>query len=188
MHKKEDLRVLKTKKHLYEALILLMQEKTFEEIKVLDICKIAMTNRSTFYDHFNDKYELLDSLIKDLETELTKKLEENDQKNHPKEYFMKMIRLFFDHVDENISTYVPVLSKNNNSIVMDMVYETCFRDVKDYIAKEHTLSTDIPIDIISKFYVSGVINICLEYVRNPKNYRKEELLSYLDTLIPNNIY
>ena len=60
---KNDLRVIKTKKNLYEALITLMKEKTFEEIKVADICKKALINRSTFYNHYQDKYELLYELI-----------------------------------------------------------------------------------------------------------------------------
>lgn len=186
--KKEDLRIIKTKKNLYSALINLMQEKTFEDIKVLDICSKSLTNRSTFYDHFNDKYELLSSLIKDLEKELTEKLNKNEKISNPKEYFMNMIELFFDHINENISIYSPILMKNNNSIVMDMVYETCYRDVKEYMTQKARTKSSVPIDIIAKFYVSGVINICLEYVRNPKYYKKEDILEFLDILLPNEIY
>ena len=36
---KTDLRIVKTNKALYEALLLLMKEKTFEEIKISDKCK-----------------------------------------------------------------------------------------------------------------------------------------------------
>ena len=57
MEKKTDLRIIKTKKVIYEALIDLMKEKTFEEIKVSDICNKALINRSTFYAHYEDKYE-----------------------------------------------------------------------------------------------------------------------------------
>ena len=38
-------------------------DKTFEEIKVSDICKKALINISTFYSHYNDKYELLLNFI-----------------------------------------------------------------------------------------------------------------------------
>ena len=62
MDKKEDLRVIKTKKSLYDGLLVMMKDKPFEDIKVADICRVALTNRSTFYDHFNDKYELLYAL------------------------------------------------------------------------------------------------------------------------------
>jgi len=67
MKKKEDLRVIKTKKSIYEGLLQLMADTSFEDIKVSDICNISLVNRSTFYDHFSDKYELLAALIKDLE-------------------------------------------------------------------------------------------------------------------------
>ena len=39
MKKKEDLRIRKTKANLYRSLLQLMEEKPFEEIKVIDICK-----------------------------------------------------------------------------------------------------------------------------------------------------
>ena len=77
MEKKKDLRVIKTKKMIYTALVELMKEKTFEEIKVSDICEKALINRSTFYAHYEDKYELLIDFIKDLKMVLQKAKEEN---------------------------------------------------------------------------------------------------------------
>lgn len=186
MAKKEDLRIIKTKKNLYEGLLSMMKEKTFEEIKVSDICSVALTNRSTFYDHFEDKYELLDSLIKDLEIELEKKLKENQNIDNSKDYYMKMIELFFDHMGENISVYSSILKKNNNSIVMDMIYETLLKDVENHIEQEAT--NGIPVDIISKFYVSAVINVCLDYIKNPRKYKKDDILNYLNKLIPDKVY
>ena len=186
MRNREDLRVVKTKKGLYDALLQLMREKPFEEIRVLDICQLSMTNRSTFYDHFNDKYEFLDSLIHNLERKLVIKLEENKQIHSSKEYYMEMIQLFFDHISEHISTYTLILLKNHNSVLMDMIYEACLKDVREHISNDFV--QDIPIEIISRFYVSGVIHICLEYVKNPKHYKKEDIIAYLDKLIPNNIY
>ena len=55
-NEKQDLRIIKTKKVLYMALVDLMREKTFEEIKVSEICARALVNRSTFYAHYEDKY------------------------------------------------------------------------------------------------------------------------------------
>lgn len=43
-------------------------------------------------------------------------------------------------------------------------------------------------EIISKFYVSAVINVCLEYIKFPNKYEKEDILKYLDTLLPDKIY
>jgi AcrR family transcriptional regulator len=54
-----DLRVRRTYKFLWEALIVLMTEQAFESITVTDICERAMVHRTTFYKHYEDKYGLL---------------------------------------------------------------------------------------------------------------------------------
>jgi len=105
VQRKEDLRIVKTKKNLYSGLMKLMGESSFEDIKVSDICKVSLVNRSTFYDHFSDKYELLDSLIADLEAELTDKLELQGEFKSAKEYYMLMIATLFQHISDNILIY-----------------------------------------------------------------------------------
>jgi AcrR family transcriptional regulator len=40
-----------------------MQQKSFEEISVQDITDAADVNRATFYDHYTDKFALLDAMV-----------------------------------------------------------------------------------------------------------------------------
>ena len=70
MNEKTDLRIIKTKKILFETLLKLMKQKNFDKIKISDICEEALINRSTFYAHYQDKYELLDDLVEDLKVSL----------------------------------------------------------------------------------------------------------------------
>ena len=56
----EDLRVQRTYLLLKNALLELLAKKSFDEIKVNDICNLAMIHRTTFYSHFQDKYDLLE--------------------------------------------------------------------------------------------------------------------------------
>jgi AcrR family transcriptional regulator len=58
-----DPRIRRTRKLLQGALGTLMQTKSFDEISVQDITEAATVNRATFYDHYTDKYALLDALI-----------------------------------------------------------------------------------------------------------------------------
>jgi AcrR family transcriptional regulator len=48
---------------LHQAFTDLLAEKTFEEITVHDIAERSTVNRATFYDHFPDKFALLEDLI-----------------------------------------------------------------------------------------------------------------------------
>lgn len=62
--KKEDLRVRRSRKLLQEALIdLTVEKKGFNAVTVRDITERAMVNRSTFYRHFLDKYDLVEQYM-----------------------------------------------------------------------------------------------------------------------------
>ena len=49
-----------------KALIEMMEEMPFEDIKVKELCDRAMIRKSTFYKHFADKYELLAFIVKEV--------------------------------------------------------------------------------------------------------------------------
>ncbi len=66
MQNMEDLRVRRTRNLLQKALVELTIEKGFEDVTVHDISERAMVNRSTFYRHYLDKYELLREYIEDV--------------------------------------------------------------------------------------------------------------------------
>jgi AcrR family transcriptional regulator len=55
-----DPRIRRTRALLHDALLKLMQEKDFEKISVQDISEAATVNRATFYDHYTDKFALLE--------------------------------------------------------------------------------------------------------------------------------
>ena|ERR1700745_538229 len=58
-----DPRQKRTRKLLQDALRKLLQEKPFEEILVQDITDTATVNRATFYDHYTDKFALLEAMV-----------------------------------------------------------------------------------------------------------------------------
>jgi len=58
-----DLRQIKTERNIQQAFIQLLAQSDFEKITVADIGQAAQISRSTFYDHYADKYELLDKMI-----------------------------------------------------------------------------------------------------------------------------
>lgn len=68
--KKEDARVLRTKKDLRAALLDLCRKQSFEKITVREICTHAGINKMTFYKHYHDKYELLDDMARAMTDEM----------------------------------------------------------------------------------------------------------------------
>jgi AcrR family transcriptional regulator len=60
---KIDPRIRRTRQMLFQAFRDLLEEKTFDQISVQDLAERSTLNRATFYDHFSDKFALLEAMI-----------------------------------------------------------------------------------------------------------------------------
>jgi AcrR family transcriptional regulator len=58
-----DPRVRRTRQMLQQALEKLLKIKGFDEISVQDIADAATVNRATFYDHYCDRFSLLECMV-----------------------------------------------------------------------------------------------------------------------------
>ena len=63
---KGNRRIIYTKKVIRDSLVELLQDKDIHQITVTDICKKADINRGTFYTHYKDAFDLLQSIEDDL--------------------------------------------------------------------------------------------------------------------------
>lgn len=60
-----------TKEDIKEALIQLLSEERFDTISISKLCKRAGINRGTFYLHYQYKYQMVDSLKKEIISQLS---------------------------------------------------------------------------------------------------------------------
>jgi AcrR family transcriptional regulator len=188
LKEKTDLRIVKTKKILFNSLLNLMKIKNFEKIKISDICEESLINRSTFYAHYDDKYELLIDLFEERKLSLLKVLEDNENKAFSKEYLMELLSILIDHIEENKEIYSAILANNRNGILIDFLIDAIEKDVSEKLKGNSEINaSDLPLDIIVKFYAGGLINIGIDCITRTKKYSKKELLLYIDKLIPDKI-
>lgn len=75
--KEKDIRVIKTLEGIYESFLLCLEEVGFQNMTVKNITEKARINRSTFYAHFADKYELRDKYIDNILREYVRSLDTN---------------------------------------------------------------------------------------------------------------
>ena len=170
----EDLRTIKTKNNLYDALILLMKQTNFENIKVADICKHALVNRSTFYNHYQDKYDLLDDLLTDLKNRIFNLNNYQDIKS----YYLSFFSTLLDYINEHKKSFTDILINNKNDIMIDILLNKLVKDILD----NTNIKLKIEKEIVVKFYLGGTIYLITEYLSRNK-YTKKDMLDYLDKLI-----
>jgi AcrR family transcriptional regulator len=62
-HESIDPRIRRTRRLLHQALAKLLETNEFEQISVQHIADAATLNRATFYDHYQDKFALLQCMV-----------------------------------------------------------------------------------------------------------------------------
>lgn len=184
MEEKKDLRIIKTEKALYEGLLNLMKDKSFEEINVVDICNAALINRSTFYAHYNDKYELLLGIVNHLKCNLLTTIEKNNYTVNTKEYYLEMIKLILNHLDRGKEVYRSILLSNKSSVLIDILTEVAVKDINKRIEIGNINKGNVPTDIFVKFYLGAVFSVGIEWLGSKDKYTKEQILAYLEELLP----
>ena len=121
-----DLRVRRTHKLLWEALMTELAVRPFEEITVKDICDRAMVHRTTFYKHYEDKYALLAQGMREMFNALVAEAPHTPpntfSRDEPPPYFVRL----FEHVADHRQFYTLMLCGEGNGRFQ--------RQVKDYIA------------------------------------------------------
>lgn len=65
-----DIRAQKSRNKIIDTFLELRSKKNLEKITVTEICKVAKINKSTFYAHFHDIYDLSDCLETQLVDEI----------------------------------------------------------------------------------------------------------------------
>lgn len=122
----EDLRVRRTRKMLQQAFVELTVEKGFAALTVSDITERAMVNRSTFYRHYLDKYDLLEQYM----DEISDLLEERSGKIEPDSHEVPsgLVELL-QHIQQNAAFYRVMLGEKGDSLFAQRFRkktETCF--------------------------------------------------------------
>ena len=99
-----------------------------------------------------------------------------------------MICLFLNHIEERKDLYKSILINNRNSIMMDILYDVVDSNITNEIKKDKSnIVSDVPSEVISKFYLGAVFNVSIEWLKDSSKMSKQDIIKYLDILIPNDI-
>ncbi len=109
--KKVDRRVKYTIEMLKGALVEAMQKEHISKISVKSLCELADINRSTFYAHFRDQYDLLHHIEQEVLDNITRQLERQDFDGKGPISF-QVLNLILKYVRQNASLFKALLSDN----------------------------------------------------------------------------
>lgn len=177
-----DLRIRRTHKLLFDSLISLLSEKSFEDIRISDICDKAMIHRTTFYKHFEDKYQLLDFLLRQLIHDFEEKSLQYTATNNQRQYYTNLFKLLLEHMRENRKMYSVGLL--NNGSAMKLLQKIVLQCVKSKLELDEANGTKfiVPINIIAEFYSPALVYSAGEWLEEGMIVPIEQMVEYCDTI------
>jgi AcrR family transcriptional regulator len=176
-----DLRVRRTHKLLWEALMAELSERTIEEITVSDICERAMVHRTTFYKHYEDKYALLEQGIRQMYDDLLAEEEHAAPSTysveHPPPYFIRL----FEHAAHHQRFYRLMVCGEGIGRFQKLVMEYITEVVS---AKVHELSPDnqqfaVPIDMHAHFVSGAALSLLAWWLEHDMPFTPHQMAQYL---------
>ncbi len=183
---KEDVRIIRSKRDLANALDELLSKKNYDDISIQEIVNTALVSKNTFYNNFNDKDELLMFLFTRYSLEVYKKVEKylNDDSYSYNEVIKILLNEIIDFFENNkdkfknmiINDRSKALYWNLNNFIKELT-EFIFNTYKDKIP------LDIDITLFSPFLSGGISNLIYTNFLNDSLKSKEEIFSYLEKMI-----
>lgn len=150
--KVRNIRTTRTRESIFEALFELMEEKDFDKITIQNLTERAQINRATFYAHFQDKYELLDEIIKKSAEELIQQ-HTNGVCAFTKDNMMHLVFAAFEYHQQvkkkcrrNYNKIIPLLS-SKLVIALKRYLDLCMQDIN---SDERTLYAQIYANMINE--------------------------------------
>jgi AcrR family transcriptional regulator len=138
-----DRRVQKTRNLLQDALIDLVAEKGYESVTIQEILDKANVGRSTFYAHFQDKDQLLHSILDRLDELFVQHEKQflNAKKNFGKADMMNLAHEFsptlslFQFIGQNHRFFKAMLGNRGYGIFAKPVYDYVFAHIHGIFTK-----------------------------------------------------
>jgi len=165
-----DMRIIKTKEALHNALLELLNEKTLEVISISEICRKAKINRGTFYLHYKQVEDLFEEYFKEITADLTRSYQESyryvsvlkTSKLDP-----STIRIFH-HIEKYKTFYRIVFSKK----VPLMYYYLFFEEIKHLLFQDKgsLLKEGVNDSLYCSYQANAIIGIIIEWYQNDFSY------------------
>jgi AcrR family transcriptional regulator len=171
-----DRRVRRTHAALQEAMLILVQEKSYEAITIQDITERADLNRATFYLHFGGKEDLLAASLESHFDALVARIYE-EAGERPFWEDATSAKLVFEYVAEHNELYKVLLGEKGLGHVIHRIlhYIATFDELDLRRQLPEGTEPSIPIPILANHIAGGFFALIKWWLENDMPYSPAEM-------------
>jgi len=178
---KADRRIKYTKMMLKNGIIMLLEDNPISKITVKKLCEVADINRSTFYSHYTDVYDLLRQLELEVTMELTDFISEHIFTDKTEE-IVQVMNVMLEYIGENSDLFKVLLSENGDiSFQRDLMRITQHKSITD-LHNLKNINTQTS-EFIQCFFLAGSISIIREWLQEGMTNSPREISELITKLL-----
>ncbi|MGG3805237.1 TetR/AcrR family transcriptional regulator [Metabacillus fastidiosus] len=189
-----DLRVIRTKESIRNALVELIDEKGFEAITVKDITTRAKINRGTFYAHYQDKFDLMTKCEDEIMLDLSRIVKQNFpsviaalETDSPIVTPFSLTVSIFEYLNKNSEFMKAVLGPKGDlsfqTRLKEFMWETLYGNNPITLIKEENLL--VPGQYLASYVGSAHIGVFQQWLNNGRKESPQEIARILSTIMAN---
>lgn len=185
--KKDDRRTIRTKRDLANSLFELLQEKNLDDITVQDITDRALISKTTFYNNFNDKSELLTFLLRRSIDDVLEKIElrtNSEKEINPVEFLNEVITHVVDFLIETVLPFKKMIAHDKSGVLyfsLTSMIEGVFKSLVD--EKElKFFSNHLDNDTAIYYYAGAYANLIYKKIANTTTVNRDKLIKEIYNL------
>lgn len=185
MHKKEDLRVVKTNRAIFKAFHDLLQVKNYDKITVTEICQKAQVRKATFYQHFGDKLDLFLFIIQRFQEKYTEEYENSTKSRDFKEFYAGIFNFIVDKLEKNDQTFKSLFQSSSKYLLFDMCSQQIQHDIQVRLERDMEAMGygRYNPELISHAYTGSLMDVVLWWAMNRNRISKEEVKKQVTKII-----
>lgn len=173
---KTDRRIRKTKKQLRLALTTLMLEKNINEITVSQLTALADLNRSTFYIHYQDIYDM----VEQIQTEIFQQFVKLVQSRTPSAQLLTDIFYF---LAENADLCAAFLGRHGDYQFVEKFKDVVKQHCLSYWNNQQTQLNAAQMEYFYAYIASGCIGLIQKWLATGMKEAPQQLAAMAETLI-----
>lgn len=184
-----DRRARKTEEQLIKGLTQLMKTKSIKEISVRELADLVDINRSTFYLHYKDIFDMVETIENNLAANLISTLEELNNNHITQNILQDFLNDTFETIYSNAELCSVLLSSNGDVNFQRKLRNIIQKKTFDIVNSTlHGKATEDKVHLTTSFIISGILGITESWLQNISLGTPENMADTAFRLIENGIH
>ena len=185
MADREDLRVRRTKKALYDAFMQLLCEKSFDEITVNELCDVAGIRRATFYKHYSDKFDFLTAYTCLLRDRFDRQIWKSGKPIPTADYYVAYAKRLVYFVSENSIAIDNICNSNLFPSVLAIIVEQNYVDTCERLRLSVAANMELPasVEAVATMCTGGVAACVYRWVRGGRKTDPDQMAEQVGIMV-----